>query len=186
MLNLQTKTVALESLSFDSANVRKHDQRNVEAIKASLERFGQRKPIVVRGGTVIAGNGTLQAAIELGWNEIVVTEAPKDWNDDDARAYAVADNRTGELADWDAAQLAEQLMELPDELRIAAGFTPEDLGLLLDDWDSDMEAMERIEASDSVAKGKLVVTFEEKDREQIREALTNCIDDLGIEGVDVG
>jgi len=58
-------------LSLDPANVRKHDRRNLDAIKASLRKFGQQKPIVVdTKGIVLAGNGTLTAAKELGWSEI--------------------------------------------------------------------------------------------------------------------
>ena len=60
----------IEDLHFDPANVRKHDEKNLEAIKSSLLRFGQQKPIVVDGkGIVIAGNGTLTAAKALGWEK---------------------------------------------------------------------------------------------------------------------
>lgn len=185
MANLQTKSVALEQLAFDKDNVRKHDRRNIEAIKSSLERFGQRKPLVVWNGTVIAGNGTLQAAHELGWNKIVVTYAPEDWSEDEAKAFAVADNRTAELAQWDADSLAAQLLQFPEELRTSAGFLAEDIEALGEAWESDMAAMESITATDSVAKGKLVVTFDEMHREEVREAVTNCVDSLGLDGVTV-
>ena len=53
------ETVAIESLELDPNNARKHSKRNLDAIAASLEKFGQRKPIVIHNGVVIAGNGTL-------------------------------------------------------------------------------------------------------------------------------
>jgi ParB-like chromosome segregation protein Spo0J len=61
---------------------------------------------------VIAGNGTLMAAKKLGWSEIVVAYTPSDWTFEHARAYALADNRTSELAEWDNDKLAMQLIEL--------------------------------------------------------------------------
>jgi hypothetical protein len=65
--------------------VRKHGRRNLDAIGASLAQFGQRRPLVVMGDmTVIAGNGTLEAARSPGWSEIVVTVVPGDWTPDDA------------------------------------------------------------------------------------------------------
>jgi site-specific DNA-methyltransferase (adenine-specific) len=75
--------------------------------------FGQRKPIVVTGANVVvAGNGTLEAAKSLGWSEIDVVRIPADWSAEQVKAYALADNRTAELAEWDAKVLADQLVEL--------------------------------------------------------------------------
>ena len=63
---MNVETVPLTSLTPDPLNARKHNRRNIDAIKASLSKFGQRKPIVVTNdGTVIAGNGTLEAATSL-------------------------------------------------------------------------------------------------------------------------
>lgn len=111
---MKVKAVKIDTLTQDPKNARKHSERNLTAIKESLSRFGQRKPIVVRGLKVLAGNGTLQAAKALGWTEIQVAEAPDDWDEDTAKAYALADNRTAELAEWDEVVLAQQLLELQD------------------------------------------------------------------------
>jgi ParB-like chromosome segregation protein Spo0J len=48
-------------------------------------------------GVVIAGNGTLAAAVELGWKDIDVVETKL--KGQEAVAFAIADNRTAELAD---------------------------------------------------------------------------------------
>ena len=99
----------MSTLEFDPSNVRVHSPANIAAIAASLEAFGQRRPLVIRGNVVIAGNGTLEAARSLGWVEILVTDVPEDWSDDQARAYALADNRTAELASWNDSILLDQL-----------------------------------------------------------------------------
>jgi hypothetical protein len=91
-----------------------------------LEAFGQRKPVVARRGdrVVIAGNHTLQAARALGWAEIAVV-----WVDDDevtSKAFALADNRTAELGDYDERLLAELIGEVGSvdaELLVASGWS---------------------------------------------------------------
>ena len=105
----------VSDLSFDPRNARTHSQKNLDAICASLTKFGQRKPIVItHDNFVLAGNGTLEAAKSLGWDYLDVSVAPADWDLDTARAYALADNRTAELAEWDESVLAQQLLELHD------------------------------------------------------------------------
>lgn len=121
---MEIETWKVANLTLDPNNARKHDQKNLDAIKASLEKFGQRKPIVITTtGTVLAGNGTLEAAIELGWKELTVAVAPKDWDSDTAKAYALADNRTAELAQWDTSVLLNQIVELD-----ATGWEVKDFG----------------------------------------------------------
>lgn len=91
---------SVDELSQDPANARVHGKRNIEAIVSSLRAYGQQKPIVVDdNGVVIAGNGTLKAAQELGWKEIDTVTT--DLAGTDKVAFAIADNRTAELAQWD-------------------------------------------------------------------------------------
>lgn len=124
---MKVRTVPLHELTPDPSNTRLHDDRNLDAIKASLDRFGQVKPIVVTDSNVIvAGNGTYAAALDLGWASLQVVTI------DDAdpaalRAYAIADNRTAELAAWDHELLTEQLHELTDDLLAATGFDLDEL-----------------------------------------------------------
>lgn len=133
---LKVTTVKVGALTPDPQNARLHDEQNIEAIKSSLTQFGQRKPIVVARANdntlvVIAGNGTLEAAKALGWTEIAVAEVPADWDADKARAFALADNRTAELANWNDVQLASTLLELDAvgyEMQ-SLGFTPAQMGV---------------------------------------------------------
>ena len=136
MSNLRIENVSIASLSFDSTNARKHDAKNLRAIEGSLSKFGQRKPIVVTGGNVVvAGNGTLEAAKNLGWSQIDIVRIPFDWTPEMVKAYALADNRTAELAEWDAKILADQLIELDAEGWDVAefGFEPINPPVDLDD-----------------------------------------------------
>jgi site-specific DNA-methyltransferase (adenine-specific) len=117
------ETVAINSLSADPANPRKHGQRNLDAIAASLRRFGQQKPIVVDSrGVVRAGNGQLAAAKLLGWTEIRIVRS--DLPPTELTAFAIADNRTAELAEWDA-EVLEKLLSDADLGDV--GFTDEEM-----------------------------------------------------------
>ena len=125
---MKFETVPLSALSLDPSNVRKHSRRNLDAIKASLRKFGQQKPIVVDAkGIVLAGNGTLIAAQELGWTKIEITRT--ELTGVEATAFAIADNRTAELAEWEDT-LNDVLKSLQDEGVDLAdlGYSPEDLG----------------------------------------------------------
>jgi site-specific DNA-methyltransferase (adenine-specific) len=111
---MDIELVNIDDLDLDPRNARKHDAKNLKAIADSLEQFGQRKPIVVWGKTVVAGNGTMAAARTLGWTDIQVVYIPDDWSADQVKAYALADNRSAELAAWDEQVLASQLLELQE------------------------------------------------------------------------
>jgi len=129
--SLTVKRVPLASIHLDPANVRLHDERNLEAIKGSLARFGQQKPIVVdHQGTIRAGNGTYAAAKALGWTEITVVET--DLEGVEATAYSIADNRTSDLSEFDEPALARLLKELQaDGALDSAGYTEGELDELV-------------------------------------------------------
>lgn len=70
------RRVALDAIHQDPANARQHGERNLDAIRASLARFGQVEPLVVHKATgrVIGGNGRVAAMRSLGWTEADVVE----------------------------------------------------------------------------------------------------------------
>jgi hypothetical protein len=108
------KRLKISDLIKDPSNVRLHSKKNIMAIKGSLAKFGQVKPIVInKDKIVIAGNGTLEAAIDLGWTDINVVISELDGINQ--TAYAIADNRTAELAEWDSDALGLTLKALQDE-----------------------------------------------------------------------
>ena len=112
---MKIETLRIADLTPDPNNARQHDAKNLKAIEGSLTQFGQRKPIVItQAGVIIAGNGTVTAAKSLGWETIEAVRVPADWSADQAKAFALADNRTAELATWDIHVLDEQLWELEE------------------------------------------------------------------------
>ena len=128
---LTIRRVPLDSLHQDPANARQHDERNLDAIKGSLARFGMQKPIVVdHTGLIRAGNGTYSAARALGWHEIDVVET--DLAGLEATAFAIADNRTSDLSSFDEAALSKLLSELRAEDALeGVGFDTAEVDALL-------------------------------------------------------
>jgi len=128
---LRRLSMSISDLTPDPANARKHGPRNLDAIKASLSAFGQRKPIVVQaeGMIVRAGNGTLEAAKALGWETIAAVVL----DDDNATAsqFAIADNRTAELAEWDDETLASLLDGMDEPTRDMLAFDDKELAGLM-------------------------------------------------------
>lgn len=126
--------VSIESLVLDPANARKHGERSIAAIRSSLRRFGQRKPVVVQkeGMVVRAGNGLVEAAKEEGWTEVAAVVV--DESSMDATAFAITDNRSAETSEWDEVTLRELLRELANlEVEVPEGlWTDAELSDLLE------------------------------------------------------
>lgn len=162
---LSNLIVSIVSLRNDPRNARDHDERSLQSIMKSLREFGQQKPIVaLLDGTVIAGNGTLEAARRLGWSGIAAVRF-----DDEAkaRAYAIADNRTSDLSKFDGGMLAEALSEIADTVGLdAVGFTQVELDRLLDgpalpptDPNSEWSGMPEFDQQDKTAHRQIVMNF---------------------------
>ena len=124
---MKIETLPIKDLTPDPNNARQHDDKNLKAIQGSLKAFGQRKPIVItEAGVIVAGNGTVEAAKRLGWTEIEAVRVPGDWTPEQTKAFALADNKTAELAKWDVKVLNAQLLEF-----VEAEFDIEALGFEL-------------------------------------------------------
>ena len=112
---LRPLAVPIGELTPDPRNAVKHGEENLASIEASFRRFGQRRPLVAQRdtGAVLVGNGRLAVARRLGWTHVAVV-----WVQDDptaAAGYAIADNRTADLAEWDETLLAELAAEVRDD-----------------------------------------------------------------------
>jgi len=108
---MDIKNVQISALVPDDKNARKHNEKNIEQVMRSLKEFGQHAPLVVQKSTnkVLVGNGRLEAMKRLGWKTADVYFVVDD--DETAIRRALADNRTGELAEWDEDILKELLGE---------------------------------------------------------------------------
>ena len=128
----RVQMIDIDTLVLDPANVRTHPQRNIDAIIGSLQAFGQQKPVVVDADNVVrAGNGLVRAARLLGWSQVAAYTTGLGGSE--AIAYAIADNRTAELSEWDDDGLAAQVEALLAEgVQVESwGWTEDELADLL-------------------------------------------------------
>lgn len=95
-------------------NPRRNDQA-VDAVARSLSEFGWQQPIVVDAdNTIIVGHTRYKAALSLGMKNVPVVVADK-LTPEQARAYRIADNKTGELAEFDDELLSGEIQALMDD-----------------------------------------------------------------------
>jgi ParB-like chromosome segregation protein Spo0J len=85
---------------------------NDEAVKyvaESIKQFGWKVPVVIDGNNVIVtGHTRLKAAKELGMTEVPCIIAD-DLTDEQIKAFRLADNKVGEIAQWDMGKLELEL-----------------------------------------------------------------------------
>ena len=105
----------------------------VEAVANSIKEFGFQQPIVVdKDHIVVVGHTRLKAAEQLGLTEVPVVIA-ENLTPEQVQAYRIADNKTGEIAEWNYELLPLEIKELQEadfDLSIL-GFDTEELDKLL-------------------------------------------------------
>lgn len=106
-------------LTPDPENRRKHSTRGRKMLADALTEVGAARSIVIdENNRVLAGNGVLEAAADVGITKLQIVDAEGDaiiavrrsnLNEEQKRKLAMYDNRTGELSEWVPEQLAEDL-----------------------------------------------------------------------------
>lgn len=165
--------VKLADLREDPRNARQHGEANLSAIRASLQRFGQVEPLVVRAGTreVIGGNGRLSVMRSLGWEEADIREI--ELSDAEAIALGIALNRTAELATWNDSVLREHLRSL------AEGAFELELGFEGFDFDIDPAELEPATTTVSEHERALAAPPEESSDDMVPEVSEEPLPELG-------
>lgn len=100
---------------FKTSEIKPYDKnpRNnddaVAAVAASIKEFGFKQPIVVdKNNIIVAGHTRWKAALDLNLEKVPVIRAD-DLTEEQVKAYRLADNKVGELANWDFGLLSEEL-----------------------------------------------------------------------------
>lgn len=180
----------IKKIKPDPNNVRKHGAANLSAIKQSLQQFGQIEPLIIDSDCVIrSGNGRYEVMKELGFTNVNVIQI--DMKDEEAIAYAIAANRTAELAEWDDENLLKQLKHILDqdgELLASTGFSQADLERLADDLkagvvesEASAEAMgENIAKYESSAIRQIVLVFSIAEYNRVVDSLGKYCEQHGL------
>lgn len=134
---------------LDEIQPYEHNPRNndaaVEYVANSLREFGWKQPIVIdKDGIIIAGHTRYKAAQRLGMKTAPCIMAD-DLTPEQVKAYRLADNKTGEFAEWDFSELEMELADIEMDMS-AFGFLEEEL--------NDVEAVEDDGPSEPPAEPK--------------------------------
>lgn len=121
--------IAIQNIKGYQNNPRNNDEA-IDAVAKSIKEFGFKVPIVVtKDYVVIAGHTRLKAAQKLKMLEVPCIIAA-DLNEEQIKAFRLADNKTAELATWDLTKLEEELSNIEMDM-LQFGF--EELESLLPD-----------------------------------------------------
>lgn len=94
-------------------NPRKNDSA-VDYVAKSIKEFGFKVPIVIdKDGIIIAGHTRYKASKKLGLKEVPCIVAD-DLTEEQVKAFRLADNKVGEIAEWDMTLLGEELLGIED------------------------------------------------------------------------
>ena len=106
-------------------NPRKNDGA-VQYVAASIKEFGFKVPIVIdKDGVIVAGHTRYKAAKKLGLNEVPCIVAD-DLNEEQIKAFRLADNKVAEKAEWDFDLLSSEMDDLFDFDMTVFGFEVEE------------------------------------------------------------
>lgn len=108
---VQSELISVSELKMTGRNARTHPASQIEKLQDSFKRYGVTKPVLVdENNVVIVGRGRVEAAIKAGEKSVPCVRV-SGWTDHKKRAFAVAENRLGELSHWDAAILQASVGE---------------------------------------------------------------------------
>lgn len=174
---------AIDSLTPWDRNPRRNDHA-VEQVAHSITRFGFGSPILARSSdrVIIGGHTRFKAAQRLGLDKVPVRFL--DLDPAEAAALALADNKLGELAEWDDAAVAEIL----DEFKLDGtqlGWSDDELRMLsADGWEADFDAIDKIEENLDGIRARVVVMVDGTFKDEVIEAIRTYCDGHAI-SVDV-
>ena len=169
MDKLKIEYVDINSIKPYNKNPRKNEEA-IPYVMESIKQFGFKNPVILdKNNVIVAGHTRIESAKRLGITEIPCIYAD-DLTDEQIKAFRLADNKVGEIAEWDIDLLDT---ELDDILNIDMS----DFGFDLDLEDEDIE---RKDLSDKeFEKYEIIITCEneldlQKKYEKLEEEGYEC------------
>lgn len=165
----------LDDIKMYENNPRKNDDA-VEGVANSIKEFGFKVPIIIdKDGVIVAGHTRYKASKKLGLTEVPCIIAD-DLNEEQIKAFRLADNKTNEKASWDLDLLGEELKSIIDLDMTDFGFNEFEITALTEDTVPDGYDDELIEkysehADDFLEKKRTIITYKTKEEEEFLKEL---------------
>ena len=172
----QIERVAVDKLIPYINNAKVHSEDQITRIASSIREFGFLSPVLIdREYNIIAGHGRVMAARKLSMTEVpcVFVEG---LTDAQRKAYILADNRLGELGEWDMNLVGLEIGELQeDDFDVSLlGFNIDDISA--DDFGTDFE----LPSGDKSEICQMTFVLHEEQKKVIQQALdsvSDCIEE---------
>lgn len=183
----QTHIVATSELvgMFDPDNPRNIEDGQLATLGHVLTTLGVRQPIVCnrRTGLVIGGHQRIRAAQAEGIEYLPVWWG--DYSEDDARTLSLAFN--AEFGTWAEDKLVRRLLRLKSKGvdLMLTGFTDDRLGELMTGWSSDIPDLGGGDPHTDATPGSIRITCNPSDTASLRQAITELVSELELDGVAV-
>lgn len=114
---MEVQNIAIEKIIPYWNNAR-NNSKAIKPVEESIKKFGFNQPIVVdKNLEIICGHTRYYALMNLGYKEVPCIVA--DLDEEKARQYRIADNKTSEFATWDEEKLIRELrtMNVPMDMQ---------------------------------------------------------------------
>lgn len=152
---LKLVQMKIENLILYENNPRKNDGA-VEAVANSINSFGFKVPIIVdKNNVVICGHTRVKASKKLGMTEVPCVIAD-DLNEEQVKAFRLADNKVSELAEWDLDKLSEELKFIDFDME-QFGFEDLEASMERDVLEDDFDENEELPTNPYSKKGDIFV-----------------------------
>lgn len=116
-MKLEIKYIPIESIKPYENNPKIHSREQIEAIKESVNKLGNRKPIEIdENNIIICGHGRLEAYQIIGLKEVPVI-IHSDMTENQKKAYRIADNELASRSEWDFKALNIEIKDLDFEIK---------------------------------------------------------------------
>ena len=182
---MKIEQVAIEKLIPYANNARIHSDEQVAQLAGAIQLLGFRDPVEIdENNTILVGHGRVLAARKLDMDKVPCIRHDN-MTEGEKKSYILANNKIALNSGWDEELLKIELEGLSSAESNATGFTTDEINLLFRAWDSDIEKMDGIEPKDSLAKEKIYIACNPENKDFIWEKVTNLIDSLGLEDVEV-
>lgn len=170
----------IELVSLDKITPYQNNPRNnsvaVESVANSIKEFGFKVPIVVdKDFVIITGHTRYLASQKLGLKEVPVIVL-RDLTEEQIKKYRIADNKVGELADWNLQMLGDEIAELKDVDFELYGFNEIELMILTEDIEPDGFDKKEIEEyskradKENLKVRKVIIKYDnEQEKKQLKE-----------------
>ena len=111
MDKLKIEYVDINSIKSYKKNPRKNEKA-IPYVMESIKQFGFKNPVILdKNNVIVAGHTRIESAKRLGITEIPCIYAD-DLTDEQIKAFRLADNKVGEIAEWDIDLLDTELDDI--------------------------------------------------------------------------